>query len=207
MLRSIGSLIGRVVQALDGQLGSVSNFFFHDQRWVIRYVVAETGNWLPGRQVYIAHRKLGMPQGGSPVFPVLSGRKAIEKNAVSLGPGELAALSHRNHLRSSQQVVGLTVLGIGGPLGTVSDLIADDRSWRIRYLVADTGDQRTGKSVLLATDWIRAIDWSKRTVDVDLTPEAVAASPTYRPGQPLSRKDEVQLYTYHRRPTYWSAPS
>ncbi len=54
MLRSVNDLYGYTVQATDGEIGSVDKFFFDDQTWTIRYLVVDTGTWLPGRQVLIS---------------------------------------------------------------------------------------------------------------------------------------------------------
>ena len=39
---------------LDGEIGKVRQFYFGDQHWAVRYLVADTGNWLTGRQVLIS---------------------------------------------------------------------------------------------------------------------------------------------------------
>ena len=52
MLQSIKQLYGNKLGAADGDLGHVKDFYFNDQNWTLRYVVADTGSWLPGRQVH-----------------------------------------------------------------------------------------------------------------------------------------------------------
>jgi sporulation protein YlmC with PRC-barrel domain len=42
------------LDSLDGEIGEVKEFYFDDQHWAIRYLVAETGNWLTSRQVLIS---------------------------------------------------------------------------------------------------------------------------------------------------------
>ena len=54
MLRSIKQLHGAKLGASDGEIGHVKDFYFDDQNWAVRYVVADTGSWLPGRQVLIS---------------------------------------------------------------------------------------------------------------------------------------------------------
>lgn len=54
MLDKAKTLKGFTLHALDGTIGSVKEFYFDDQHWVIRYLVAATGNWLTGRQVLIS---------------------------------------------------------------------------------------------------------------------------------------------------------
>jgi len=43
MLRSINDLRGLTIRATDGEIGSVDQFFFDDERWSIRYLVVNTG--------------------------------------------------------------------------------------------------------------------------------------------------------------------
>jgi hypothetical protein len=45
--------------SLDGEIGRVKEFYFDDLHWTVRYLVAETGNWLTGRQVLISPYALG----------------------------------------------------------------------------------------------------------------------------------------------------
>ncbi len=59
MLQSIKQLSGNKLGASDGDLGHVKDFYFDDQSWAVRYVVADTGNWLPGRLVLISPHALG----------------------------------------------------------------------------------------------------------------------------------------------------
>src|ERR1700691_814405 len=42
------------LDSLDGEIGNVKDFYFDDQHWTIRYLVADTGGWLSDRQVLIS---------------------------------------------------------------------------------------------------------------------------------------------------------
>ena len=70
MLRTVQSLTGNKVHAVDGDLGTVEEFYFDDQTWTIRYMVVNTGNWLSGRKVLISLVALGTPDWQSERFPV-----------------------------------------------------------------------------------------------------------------------------------------
>jgi uncharacterized protein YrrD len=54
MLSKAKTLKGYKLDSIDGEIGKVKEFYFDDQHWVIRYLVADTGNWLTGRQVLIS---------------------------------------------------------------------------------------------------------------------------------------------------------
>ena len=45
-------------------------FFFDDKTWAIRYLVVDTGAWLPGRRVLISPIALGQPDWAGQFFPV-----------------------------------------------------------------------------------------------------------------------------------------
>jgi hypothetical protein len=54
MLRSLKDLERYTVSATDGDLGTVVNFLLDDHRWVVRYLVVESGGFLDGRRVLIS---------------------------------------------------------------------------------------------------------------------------------------------------------
>ena len=54
MLYKATSLNGYKLHSLDGEIGKVSEFYFDDQHWTIRYLIADTGTWLTSRQVLIS---------------------------------------------------------------------------------------------------------------------------------------------------------
>ena len=54
MFNHAKTLQGYKLGGLDGEIGSVKDFYFDDRYWTIRYLVADTGNWLSGRHVLIS---------------------------------------------------------------------------------------------------------------------------------------------------------
>lgn len=54
MLCKAKTLKGYTLDSLDGAIGKVKEFYFDDQHWTIRYLVADTGSWLKDRQVLIS---------------------------------------------------------------------------------------------------------------------------------------------------------
>lgn len=54
MLNKAKTLNGYSLNSLDGEIGKVKEFYFDDQYWTIRYLVADTGHWLTGRQVLLS---------------------------------------------------------------------------------------------------------------------------------------------------------
>ncbi len=54
MERNTSGLTGRQLEATDGEMGEVTDFYFDDETWTIRYLVVKTGGWLSGRKVLIS---------------------------------------------------------------------------------------------------------------------------------------------------------
>ncbi|OGV76439.1 MAG: photosystem reaction center subunit H [Lentisphaerae bacterium RIFOXYA12_64_32] len=48
------TLEGYRLESREGEIGKVRQFYFDDQHWAVRYLVADAGNWLTGRQVLIS---------------------------------------------------------------------------------------------------------------------------------------------------------
>jgi len=59
MQYSVKSLKGYAIGATDGDIGKLDDFYFDDEFWTIRYLVAETGNWLMNQKVLISPFALG----------------------------------------------------------------------------------------------------------------------------------------------------
>ena len=64
------SVIGYVIEADDGRLGTVSDFLFEDTSWVIRWLVVDTGHWLSGRKVLLP------PSWSNPMWGGVSSRSS-----------------------------------------------------------------------------------------------------------------------------------
>ena len=80
MLRSIKQHFGDKLGGYDSEIGHVKDFYFDDTHWAVRYVVVDTGSWIPGRLVLISpHAFDRFPQGGK-VLPVNLTRRQIEES-------------------------------------------------------------------------------------------------------------------------------
>ena len=53
MLWTSSLIKGFAVTTSDGRLGTVSDFLFDDATWLVRWLVVDTGSWLPGRKVLL----------------------------------------------------------------------------------------------------------------------------------------------------------
>jgi hypothetical protein len=80
MLRSARDIFGYRLQASDGEIGKVEDFFFDDQSWVVRYLVVRTGFFPENRRVLISPRALGRPDWNTRLLPVLLTKKQVSSS-------------------------------------------------------------------------------------------------------------------------------
>jgi hypothetical protein len=81
MLRSLTDLKGFALEATDGGIGHLKDVYFDDEKWVVRYLVVDTGSWLSGREVLISPFAVGQPDWAARVLPV-----SIRKEQVRNSP-------------------------------------------------------------------------------------------------------------------------
>ncbi|MEO8848289.1 MAG: PRC-barrel domain-containing protein [Casimicrobiaceae bacterium] len=80
MLRSVKDLKGYAIRATDGDIGHVVDFYFDDARWVVRYLLVNTGAWLSGRDVLISPIAIGRPNWAEKVLPVSITKAQVERS-------------------------------------------------------------------------------------------------------------------------------
>ncbi len=93
MLQSIQKRYGEKLRATDGEIGHVKDFYFDDKSWTVRYLVADTGGWLPGRWVLIPTQALGHLYPEGKVLLVNLTRQQIE-DSPSIAEHEPVSRQH-----------------------------------------------------------------------------------------------------------------
>ena len=78
MLRNVNHLKGFAIRATDGEIGTVEQFYFDDETWAIRYLVVNTGGWLPGRLVLVSPMALRQAEWQSKRLDVALTKKQVE---------------------------------------------------------------------------------------------------------------------------------
>jgi sporulation protein YlmC with PRC-barrel domain len=53
-LRSLREVSGYHIAAADGEMGRMDDLVIDDEAWTVRYIVVDTGTWLPGKRVLVA---------------------------------------------------------------------------------------------------------------------------------------------------------
>jgi hypothetical protein len=108
------------------------------------------------------------------------------------------------HLRSFREICGYHIQAQDEAIGHVANLIVDDATWAVRYLVVDTSNWWMGKKVLIAPHWATSVSWDEKQVHVELTRDAIKASPPWSTETAVNREYEARLYDYYGRPVYWA---
>jgi len=81
MLIKAQTLTGYQLDSLNGKIGLVKEFYFDDRFWIIRYLIADTGKWLPGRQVLLSPYALGAVNGSRGTIAI-----ALTKDQIKDSP-------------------------------------------------------------------------------------------------------------------------
>ncbi|WP_054005330.1 PRC-barrel domain-containing protein [Cypionkella psychrotolerans] len=100
---------------------------------------------------------------------------------------------------------GHSIEASDGTIGFVSDVLFDDTSWMIRWLVVDTGDWLPGRKVLLPPSALGHAAPDSTTFPVRLTRAQVKASPDLDTHRPVSRQFETSTYDYYGWSPYWGS--
>jgi len=220
MLRSTNDLRGYKLREKDGDIGIARDFLFDDRAWVIRYLVADTRTWLPGRRVLISpHAIAGTDWLGGWLDLDLTRQQV--RNSPDLGedlpvsrqleeklaryyawprywlsrPPESPEMTRMVKgdvcLRSAKEITGYHVEGADGRVGHVEDFVIEDDDWSIRFVVVDPRDWLPAKKVVIAPQRIERVNWSGRTVHVARTREEIRNGPEYDPAMTVRREDEL----------------
>jgi hypothetical protein len=136
--------------------------------------------------------------GAMPVLAPLDTRlREEEEEARRQADERLAVADH--HLRSSRVVLNYRIEATDDLIGHCADFLFDEMTWAIRYLIIDTRHWLHGKHVLISPRWIRAINWTERTLTVALKREEIEKSPEYDPQYAPTREYERAMYRHYLR--------
>jgi hypothetical protein len=100
---------------------------------------------------------------------------------------------------------GYAVEASDGKIGVVSDFLFDDRSWKIRWLVLDTGSWLPRRKLLLHPSALAEPDPVRQSIAVKLTKAEVEGSPNFLDHQPVSHQMEAHLYDYYGWDPAWGS--
>jgi hypothetical protein len=90
-----------------------------------------------------------------------------------------------------------------GRIGTAADFLFDDRTWKVRWLVVETGTWLNERKVLLHPSALGQVDHERKTIAAALTKTQIEASPSIFRDQPVSAQMESHLYDYYGWDPIW----
>jgi hypothetical protein len=102
------------------------------------------------------------------------------------------------------KIRGCSIGATDGEIGSISDLLFDDASWRIRWLVVDSGNIFPGRKVLIPPSALSLVNHIGHQFAVRLTKQQIKDSPGVDTDKPVSRAMETGLYDYYGWAPYFS---
>ncbi len=109
-------------------------------------------------------------------------------------------------LNKANTLRGYTLQSRDGEIGTVKEFYFDDQHWTIRYLVADTGNWLTGRTVLISPHSLIGVNKEEHQIVIDLTKKQIEESPSLTSDKPVSRQFEEAYLGYYGMSPYWVTP-
>lgn len=98
---------------------------------------------------------------------------------------------------------GYAIEASDGLIGKVKTFLFDDTSWKIRWLVVDTGNWLSGRQVLVHPSAIGTPDHGREHLPVKLSKAQIENSPDIAQDRPVSMQMQSDLYGYYGWEPYW----
>lgn len=106
-------------------------------------------------------------------------------------------------LFKASSIKGYAIAATDGEVGKVIDVLFDDASWQIRWVVVQAGSWFSDRKVLLPTSALGHADQLAKQFSVKLTVQQVKDSPAIDTALPVSRQMEADLYGHYGWAPYW----
>lgn len=108
-------------------------------------------------------------------------------------------------LRVTSVLKGIEIDAKDGRLGSAVDFLFNDRTWKLRWLVMDTGTWMSDRKVLIHPSATKLLDEAGDLLTCDLTRAQIEASPGIASDEPVSTQMEHHLYDYYGWNPMWGA--
>jgi hypothetical protein len=104
------------------------------------------------------------------------------------------------HVRSVNDVTGYRLHAVDGEIGHIENFMIDDADWSIHYFIVDTRNWWFGKRVLISPLAVKAIEWSDRHVELDVSREQIKSSPPWDPLEAFTQIYAKRLHHHYGWP-------
>ena len=135
MLQTYRDLAGMPLALKDEKFGSISDLYFDDRDWSVRYAVADIGAWYESRQGLVNAELIGRPDLDKRECPV-----ALTKEQVMHAAPPEADPPVREQMRQGQSGVPLTAFFISHPGGVYSPVLAEAQIAALSEASGETGE-------------------------------------------------------------------
>jgi sporulation protein YlmC with PRC-barrel domain len=213
MLRSANDLHGFSIGATDGDVGQIEAFYFDPLKWTVCSIEVNAGGWLSPRKLLLSNLNVDATDWYARTIETDLTREEVKRSPrLGVAVGGLrrhkgagtASIDDVAGARSTKEIAGGHIAANDGAIGHVEDVIIDDETWTIRYIVIDTRNWWPGKKVIIAPAWVSRVDWRNRRLHVDLSRREIQDSPEYDDSSAIDRKFEERLHEHYKQPGYWS---
>ena len=107
-------------------------------------------------------------------------------------------------LQSSKDLIAYKAKANNGEVvGRIRDLLFEDESWTVRYLVVDTGSWLVGRKTLVAISQCWEPNAESKTLRVNLSKEQIENGPSLDEHAPVSRQFEIEFARHFQLVPYW----
>ena len=202
MLLNLTSLFGVSISAKDGNIGHVRDVLFHDQSWVIRYFVIDTGNQFSGRRVLLSPHSFLRPEWEKRLLPVdltiedVRQSPDVDTDLPVYRQQEIAMTRHYGwpaywtmeaselsgeksesegdpNLRSANEILTYNLRTSDDDIGRMDDLVIEDANWFVRFVILSAGSRVEDQKLLVSTRWIGSVSWANKEVLVPHSREMI----------------------------------
>jgi len=182
MLLSWNKLRKYKVQATDGVVGALDGVYFIGSRfsWMIQYFVVNVSEWMQEKQVLIPLDIIGRPFRDLKRLPVDVSAEEVRNSRIFTD----------ENLLGTKDIIGYTLTALDGGVGYVEDLIVDDSTWEIKYLVVSLWEYASQKRVLVPPKWIDEIVSEDRDIRLNVLNSQLSRAVPFEREQSVSGEKE-----------------
>ncbi|MEO6901843.1 MAG: PRC-barrel domain-containing protein [Bacteroidia bacterium] len=207
MIHPVKNLIGLKIHAIDGEIGKVTDFYFDNVTYTVRYLVVETGSFLFSREIMLSTQSLVPSDFEKEGFMTNLTIQQIEncphadtkrriadveeevrlltyyklknyRNIFDVAVETAVTEKHPASLHSVNEITEMEVSCTDANVGKVRDVLVDGKSWKINHLIVDAF-KISGKEVLIPTSSLSELKPNNSFLLVNLSSEEIANKPEY----------------------------
>lgn len=89
-------------------------------------------------------------------------------------------------LRKISELEDYNVYASDGEIGSIKGFYFEEGSWKVHYILLDTGKWLPGRKVVISTEALNRIDHTDKALHIGLTKDRIKSSPEVNEDEPLS---------------------